>query len=83
MFSPRGSAGVATLTTSQSKKKVAHTISLGKQRVYTIGLERRVYTIEVSNLNERKEGFYGDGTYFLLFSNILKLLSKSLKLLSH
>ena len=42
------------------------TIFLGKQRkrVYTIGPERRVYTIEASDSEKEKGGFHGGGVYF-------------------
>ena len=46
-----------------------YTIFLGKQvkMVYTIGPERRVYTIEASDPEkEKKEGFHGGGVYFFL-----------------
>ena len=55
---------------SQSKKEaVVYTLLLGKQgkRVYTIGPERRVYTIEASDPEkEKKEGFHSGGVYFFL-----------------
>ena len=44
-----------------------YTMSLGKQgkRVYTIGLERRLYTIEASD-PKKKEGFHGGGVDLFL-----------------
>ena len=49
---------------------MVYTVFLGKQgkRVYTIGPERRVYTVEASDLEkEKKEGFHGGGgTFFYL-----------------
>ena len=46
---------------------MVYTIFLGKQgkRVYTIGPERRVYTIEPDPEKEKKEGRRG-GVYFFL-----------------
>ena len=47
---------------------MAYTIVLGKQgkRLYTIGPERRVYTIEASDPEKEKmEGFHGGGVFFL------------------
>ena len=49
------------------KKAIVYTIFPGKRgkRVYTIGPERRVYTIEASDPEiEKKEGLHGGGAYF-------------------
>ena len=49
-------------------------IFLGKQgkRVYTIGAERRVYTIEPqTRKKKKKEGLHGGGVYFLDASFLL------------
>ena len=54
---------------TEQKKAMVYTIFLGKQgkRVYTIGPERRVGTIEASDPEkEKKEGFHGGGVYFSL-----------------
>ena len=53
----------------RAKKAMVYTIFLGKQgkRVYTIGPERGVYTIECSDPEkEKKEGLHGGGVYFFL-----------------
>ena len=55
--------------TSQSKKRygVYHFLGNQENRVYTIGPERRVYTIEASDPEkEEKEGFHSGGVYFFL-----------------
>ena len=51
------------------KNVMVYANALGKQgtRVYTIGPERRVYTIETSDPEKKnKKGFYGGGEYFSL-----------------
>ena len=49
---------------------MVYTVFLEKKqgkRVYTIGLERRVYTIEPQTLKKKKkEGLHGGGVYFFL-----------------
>ena len=58
---------------SQSNKKaVVYTIALGKQgkrvyTVYTIGLERRVYTVEPLTPPKKEEGFHGGGVFIECF----------------
>ena len=54
---------------SQSEKAMVYTIALGKQgkRVVTIGLERRVYTIEAAESEkEKRRVSHGGGVYFFL-----------------
>ena len=47
---------------------MVYTIFLEKQgeRVYTIGPERRVYTIEPQTQKKKKEGLHGGGVHFFL-----------------
>ena len=48
---------------------MVYTVFLGKQgkRVHTIGLERRVYTMQAADPEkEKKEGFHGGDVYFFL-----------------
>ena len=54
------------------EKKYAHTISLGKQgkRVYNMGPERRIYTIEAADPEKEKEaGYHCGGVRFFLPCN--------------
>ena len=53
-----------TLIVTEQKKAMVYTIFLGKQgkRVYTIGPERRVYTIEPHTRKKKKKGgLHGGG----------------------
>ena len=63
---------------SQSKKAMVYTIFLEKQgkRVYTIGLERRVYTIEPQTWKKKKGG--SPRWWCILFSSLIFLRFKML-----
>ena len=66
---PLLSRSVARHRGHRSKKSCGVQHFLGKEwkRVYTIGPERRVYTIEASDPEkEKQEGFHGGGVYFFL-----------------
>ena len=68
---PFFSRSVARPRGHRAKKAMVYTIFLGKQgkRVYTIGPERWVYTMEPQTQKmkkEKKEGLHGGGVYFFL-----------------
>ena len=66
----------------RAKKPTVYTIFLGKRgkRVYTIGPERRVYTIEPQTWIEKKRGLHGGGVYFFLPWNLQKSAKENCKL---
>ena len=66
---PLFSRSVARPRGHRAKKAMVSFIFLGKKgkRVYTIGPERRVYTIEPqTQKKKKKEGLHGGGVYFFL-----------------
>ena len=66
---PLFSRSVAQPRGHRAKTAMVYTTFLGKQgkRVYTIGPERRAYTIEPQTRKEtKKEGLHGGGVYFFL-----------------
>ena len=66
---PLFSWSVARPRGHRAEKALVYTIFLGKlgKRVYAIGPERRVYTIEPqTQQKKKKEGLHGGGVYFFL-----------------